>query len=335
VLLLLVIAAGCADNAPDANVEVFQTVDEVATARRARQVQIWRDTAVSTIELERPDVNAVPVPDRFAVAVEADGVRHEIDLSPIAEALAAESTRSSTILREHLRRQLPAFDRERMARLPLEQVRARIRPILINGSRLDEASAAVAGGVPLPAQNVIFDLHWLPAVRWQDGGVATPVGPDALKAWRISLDQLQRIAMDNLRGEVNGEMFETSSISSSGNVGYLKPGVEAAVILLPEFLTRVRQDWGTRDNLALLIAAEDQIRFTEAGNKRLLDLLWPQWRAALDRGLATRLVMLSDGGLALLDYTPPLYVPGGSTRPAVAGPPGPASRPAGRVYIAR
>jgi hypothetical protein len=111
--------------------------------------------------------------------------------------------------------------------------------------------------------------------------------------------------------------------------------VEPAVVLLPEFLAHVRQAWGTQENLALLLAAQDQVRFTEAGNKRLLDLLWPQWRNALDRGLVTRLVMLADSGITALDYTPPLYVPGGSTRPSVAGPRGPASRPAGRAYIVR
>jgi hypothetical protein len=334
-LLVLTLATGCADNAPDANTEVFRTVDEVAAARRARQQEVWKETAASIIQTERPDVTASPASDAFAITVEADGVRHVIDLAPIAEPLAGQSTRSTEILREHLRRQLPAFDQQRMAGLPLAAMRPRIRAILINGTHLDETTSAVTGGASLPAKNVIYDLHWLPAVRWQTGGVATPIGPDALKAWSISLDELHRIALDNLRGELTGELFDTSTMGSSGNVGYLRPGVEAAVVLLPEFLARVRQAWGTQDNLAIMIAAEDQIRFTESGNKRLLDMLWPQWRNVLQRGLCTRLVMLADTGITHLDYTPPLYVPGGSTRPTVAGPRGPASRPAGRAYIAR
>ena len=48
----------------------------------------------------------------------------------------------------------------------------------INGTRLDETSSIVTGGAPLPAKNVIYDLYWLPAVRWQTGGVATPIGPE-------------------------------------------------------------------------------------------------------------------------------------------------------------
>jgi hypothetical protein len=122
----------------------------------------------------------------------------------------------------------------------------------------------------------------------------------------------------------------------AGKVGYLKPGVEAAVVLLPEFLDLVRQAWGTQDDLALMLAAEDQVRFTEAGNKRLLDLLWPQWRLPLMRGLSTRLVMLTEGGVTALDYAPPLYVPGGgTTRPSVASPRSPAPRPSKPPYIAR
>jgi hypothetical protein len=336
VLISWMFVAGCADNAPDANVEVFQTVNEVAAARRARQVQIWKDAAASMMQTERADVKATPAAEGFAIDVEADGLRHQIDLSPIAEPLAAESARSTEVLREHLRRQLPAFDQQRMAKLPLERVRPRIRPVLVNSVRLDEASAAFAGDAPLPAKHVIFDLYWIPAVRWQQRAVATPVGPEALKAWQIPLEDLQRIALDNLRGEVKGELFDTSAMGPAGNVGYLKPGVEAAVVLLPEFLHLVRQAWGTEDNLALMLAAEDQIRFTEAGNKRLLDLLWPQWRGVLMRGLSTRLVMLTEGGITGLDYTPPLYVPGGgTTRPSVAGPRGPASRPSRPAYIAR
>lgn len=335
-LILCTFATGCADNAPDSNVEVFQTVNEVAAARRARQVQIWKDAAASMMQTERPDVKATPAAEGFAIDVEADGVRHQIDLSPIAEPLAAESTRSTEVLREHLRRQLPSFDQQRMAKLPLERVRGRIRPILVNSTKLDEASAAIGGGVPLPAKHVVFDLYWIPAVRWQHGTVATPVGPEALTAWQVPLEELQRIAIDNVRGEVKGELFDTSTMGPAGKVGYLKPGVEAAVVLLPEFLNLVRQAWGTQDNLAMMLAAEDQIRFTEAGNKRLLDLLWPQWRAVLMRGLSTRLVMLTESGVTGLDYAPPLYVPGrGTTQPAVAGPRGPASRPSRPAYIAR
>lgn len=335
ILVLIFLAMGCADTAPDANVEVFQTVDDVAARRRARQSQIWQETAATMIETERPDVSAAPTAERFAVTVETDGVREEIDLSPISESLAAESTRSTEILREHLGRHLAGFEQRRMSKLPLSKVRPRIRPLLINGTRLDQTSAALTGGAPLPAKHIVFDLYWVPAVRWQDDGVATPVGPEALKAWQISLDELQRIALENLRGQVKGELFETSSIGGAGHIGYLNPGVEAAVVILPEFLDHVRQAWGTQDNLALLLISEDEIHFAEAGNRRLLDLMWPQWRNVMDDGLSRRLVMLADGGVTALDYTPPLYIPGGSTRPSVVAPKDPAAPPARRPYIAR
>jgi hypothetical protein len=326
-----------ADNPPDSNIEVFQTVDEVAAARQIRRSQIWQETAAAMVQTERPDLSASPTADMFAITVEADGVRRDIDLMPIAETLFGQSARSTEILREHIGRQLPGFDQKRMARLPLDQVCARIRPMLINARRLDETSEAVTGGVPLPAKNVVADLYWLPAVRWQEsgGGPATPVGPEALKAWQISLEELQRIAMENLRGEVRGELFETSTIGSAGKTGHLKRGVEAAVVLLPEFLREVRGAWNTEGDLALLLADEEQVRFTEAGNKRLLDLMWPQWQHALDGGLSARLLALTDEGVTILDYTPPQYIPAGSTRPSVAEPRGPGARPGARPYIVR
>ena len=343
VIPMLLLAGGCGDTPPDTNIEVFQTIDEAVVARRAQQAKIWQETAASMIQTDRPDVKASPG-EAFSVAVEADGVRHAIDLSPVADSLSAQNARSNEILREHVRRQLPVFDQQRMAKLPLEQVRSRIRPMLINGKRLDEMSTSVTGGVPLPAKHVVADLYYLPAVRWQPGGVASPVGPQALRAWQLSVDEVDRLAMDNLRGELNGELFETSGIASTGKVGYLKRGVEAGVVLLPEFLARVRTDWGTQENLAVLIASEEQVRFTEANNERLLNMMWPQWRAALERGLSTKLVMLTDTGLAPLDYTPPVYIPTGSTRPSVGGTGtgtgtggrgGPTSKPAGRPYIVR
>jgi hypothetical protein len=339
-MTMLLLAGGCGGGPPDENAEVFQTIDEAAVARRARQARIWQETAASMIQTDRPDLKASPG-EAFTVAVEADGVRREIELSPVADSLSAENARSNEILREHVRRQLPAFDQERMAKLSLEQVRSRIRPMLINGSRLDQMRTDLTGGAPLPAKHVVADLYSVPAVRWQPGGMASPIGPDALRAWRLSVDELDRLAMDNLRAELGGELFETSGIGSTGKVGYLKQGVEAGVVLLPEFLAQVRQSWGTQDNLAVLVASEQQVRFTEAGNERLLNMMWPQWRAALERGLATKLVMLTDGGLAPLDYTPPVYIPTGSTRPSVGGPRtgtgagSPTSKPAGRPYIVR
>ena len=347
--------AGCEGaNTPDANPQVFQTIQSVADQRRIQQQAVWKDVAVDALKVDRPDLQATPG-EEFSVTLSADGVTRVVDLTPAWDLLVAQPERATQILRNQLTTELPAFDQQRMMALTPERVRGMVRPMLLTGREADDFSrsaAAASEGDAVPRTVVSADLYWAPAIRWE-AGTKTPVSQNALRTWKLERAEVEAAAMANLKNEVaskGAEWFETTRFGPTGQVGTLKPGAEPAVILLPEFLATVRRAWNTSDSLAILLATRDNVRFAESGNTVLLDMLYPAWKEQTDanpNALSRRVLLLSDQGLGVFaDYRPPVRinvvttqpvggmgVPGAAQRPGMAQPRlgpqlGPATRPA-------
>src|SRR5947209_10274673 len=122
-LLVMVLAAGCSEpSTPDSNTQVFQTVNEVAAARRAGQQKNWKQSALDVMRDERPDISATP-DNGLAIILTADGVRQRIDLAELSSALTAQPDQTDLILREYILKQLIPFDQERLARMSFDSVR--------------------------------------------------------------------------------------------------------------------------------------------------------------------------------------------------------------------
>lgn len=338
-LLVVLLLAGCESPTPDSNTEVFRTVDETLSARRAQQVRRWKESATALVQRDRPDLQVEPAAGT-GITIQVDGLRRTIDLTPIEHQLAGQTGSTDSILEPYLRQQLSEFDRHRLPQLSLEQVRPLIRPVLLNGRQLTEWQALYADEGPLHSTEIVPDLHWAPAARWGRASDPVPLGPATLRAWGIGPPQADEMALHHLRASMGSDLFETIDFGPMGRIGQLKPGVDAAIVLVPDFLRLVRQQWREEVNLALLMATPNQVRFLDSERKQLLDVIYPQWQRLVEdapRPLARRPLLLADSGISLLPYTPPVQVrqlttlP--TTRPVL---PRPATQPTTqRYYIVR
>lgn len=333
------ILGGCETPPPDANPQVFQTISQTAELRHSQQLREWKQAAITVTKEERPDVS-VSEGTGFAITVEADGASQVIDLSPLLPVLSAQSGRTDEIVRRHLAQQLPRFDQQRLAHRSLESVRGRLRPMLVSADQLSQLAAMLGGTTRPHAPLVAAGLNWVAAVRWQEAGPLTPVGPEALAAWGVSAEQVGQMALANLHSGMHDKVFETVSFSTGGRVGNLKAGTEPAFILLPEFLAAVRQAWKSEEDLVVLLASPGDVRFLESSNTRLLDMLYPQWQRALEttaQPLCRRPLLLSNQGVSEFAYNPPVQIRQlAATRPTTQ----PATRPGmpkitPKPYIAR
>jgi hypothetical protein len=339
VLATFCLGAGCASTGEDSNIAVFQTAQAVAERRQEEQLKRWQEMALAIAREERPGVGVQAAPDgAFGLVMTADGVRQEIDLEPLKAVLAAQSGRAGMSIREHLRRILPEFDQKRLAQMSFEQVRGKLRPMLINGAQLLEIQTSDRSQEIYPATTIAGGLHWLPGVRWSPEAIS-PVGPGALRAWNVDAAEVSRAALENAAREINAEMFDTSELGSLGRIGQLKGGVEPGVVLTPGFLATVRKVWGTTDEIVVLAASPTDIRFLQEDRRDLLDKLWPQWEMATRMNrqpLALRPFLLTDGGATAMAYNPPedVYRSGAGARP-VGGSGRGATQPATPPWVRR
>ena len=229
--------------------------------------------------------------------------------------------------------------------MSLQSVRTRVRPMLINGAQIQDLTLQL-GAAP-PTRTIFADLYWIAVVRWDAPRPATPIGNKLSAAWKISSDELAKLAMENLAGDPVEGTFEVTSFGTLGKVGTLKQKTDPAILLSPNFLTAARKALDTTDNLALLVATAEDVRFMPAGEKRLLDSIYPNWRGIVTnnkRALAKQPLLLSDGGMAGMNYSPPVMLirPASmpttnpmqnfiNRRPSTR----PAAKPAGKPYIVR
>jgi hypothetical protein len=343
-VVFIVLMIGCTEPAtPDSNTHVFKTVDEVAAERKAAQEKNWKQSAMDVLREERPDVAANPEKD-LEISIFADGIRQRIDLSELAPALTAQPDKTFPILREHLGRQLVPFDQERLAHMSLQSVSKRIRPMLANGADVQDLSVQL--GSTTPTKTIFGDLYWIAVVRWEAPRPATPIGPKVMAAWNVSIDNLNKLALTNLAGEAVEGTFEVTSFATLGKVGTLKGTADPAIVLSPNFLSAARKALDTSDNLALLLATPEDIRFLAASDKKLLDGIYPSFRQIVNnnrKALAKQPLLLSDGGIAGLNYAPPVMLVRPTSMPTTSPmgqftarrPTSRPTKPAGKPYIVR
>ena len=333
---------GCATTPEeDSHTEVFRTPEELLAARTAKQRDSWRQLAVTLLQEERPGVAAAPARD-LTITASADGAQTTFDLAPIEHLLIAQSDRADIIMRDHFQKTLAAFDQARLSRWPYERAKPLLRPMFITGPQLADLSASHAAPAPAnPAStpaihNFPAGIRWVVAIQWQPG-MLTPVGSPALSAWNKPLEELKAAALTNVAAEVaNHEFFDTTPFGALGRVGALKPGTNPAVVLSPEFLAAVRKQWQISGDLALLIATPSHIQFVEAENTRLLDTIYPGFRAAIasaDNALSQAPVRLGNEGVIPLQYQPPAMLSPAKTQPSRSPLTRPTSRPTGTYIV--
>jgi hypothetical protein len=201
-----------------------------------------------------------------------------------------------------------------------------LRPYLANGKE----AGAWRGAVVNP---VVIDLNWVVVVRWGEGTKGSPVEREVVSAWGVSEQEVNEVALANLRREVGRteSLFQTTELPGLGRYGSLRVGVEASVVLLPEFLSAVRREWKTKDDVVVFMPSRTSVSFTELGNRKLLDWMIPEWGkmyAKVEEPLITQRVLVGEGGVVLYSY-----VPVSATKPAPGAGTKASTKPTG--YIVR
>jgi hypothetical protein len=329
-LLAAVGLAGCGgQTGPDSNTEVFKTPEAASAARRAKLEQDWRELAARIANAERPDIQTRQATDAVAVIFSADGVEQRVDLSPLSEKLLSANGKEREPIRAYLAQQWPAFDRARLKAMGFDKAAPMLRPLLVNMKQTQALTPAGDSAAHAPIVNpVVIDLNWVPVVRWPASGAQTPVEAEVVESWKVPAQRVSAAALENVRKEFTANsapVFETVDLPGMGRYGTLRQGVDASIVLLPEFLAAVRTAWKTSDELVLFLPSRNVVNFIERKNEKLLDRMIPEWSrrvGQLTDPLIGQTVLDGDSGLSLLNYAPKAA----ATKPAT----GPATK---RVYI--
>jgi hypothetical protein len=320
-LTLLLLLLGCEHNEKDSHTEVFKTPEQALAERREKQLQAHKELAVSVLKFSRPDLQAAPT-DGAAITVQAEGVSRTIDLTPIEEQLVKHPNEERATLRKFLADDLRNFDVDRLKKLSFDQIKSRGAYLLINAKDLAEMQKA-AGPSPIAAQPIVSNVYRMAVVRAGDQAPAVPVTTEMLGAWHRSTADLDAAIEHNLRETLSrrhGSFLETSPFGPVGRVGSLKSDVDPAIILLPEFLTALRESWEMSDNLIVFVPSPTGILFVEEHNQKLLDIVVPQWRKQLVASanpLCEQLLLRTPEKLSYAQYSPtskPSTLP--ATKPA-------------------
>jgi hypothetical protein len=216
--------------------------------------------------------------------------------------------------------------------------------MMLNGAELQEISTQL--GSAAPARTVFADLYWLAVVRWDAPRPATPIGPKVIASWKIPADEISKIALSNLASDPVDGTFEVTSFGTLGRVGSLKPNTDPAILLSPNFLPAARRALDTTENLALLLATPQDVRFLAADDKRLLDSIYPNWKSIITnnrKALAKQPLQLSEQGINGLVYNPPITLIRPTSMPTTnpmqkfmgRRPSTQPAKPAGKPYIVR
>jgi hypothetical protein len=317
---LLACIAGCVDKGVDSHTDVFKTADQIADARREKLLETHKELAVSVLKFSRPDLTVKPGA-AGTIDVSADGLTQPIDLIPIELQMASQSNRERTVLRKYLDEQLRPFDQRRVRELGFEKLKPSLRYQLANGHDL-KAMQTAAGTSKILSTQVVSDLSRAIVVQRPGGPIA--VTNEIVTAWHTTPAAVDGATVDAMRKmfrDAGDKAFETTSYSSVGQTGTLR--VDAAVIVLPEFLDAVHKAWHTTDDLILAVPSPRGAQFMESHNTRLAELVVPQWRRLLvstTNSLYPMLLLDSKNGLQP-------YVAEVTTKPA------PATKPKEKTYI--
>jgi hypothetical protein len=325
-LFCLAYLPACTENpTPDVHPEVFKTTGQVAHDRKAQYQQVWQDTALSILKSDRPDIDAKPLGEnKFGVILQADGVRREVDLSPESRTLATQTGQTDTLLRHALRPILQDFDQQRLLALDFGRFKSQITPLLLGQVELRQRSADMQLPGLLPANPITDELSWIPVIQWSPSiDSVCPITPQVLEKWQITPAQIDQAAMDNLKASFRPDFFITTQFELLGKVGTIKPEFNPAIILLPEFLQSIRKAWNISGDLALLPANRRNIRFADASDTRLLNMIYPDWeRTTQDtpEPLATKVLLAGNDGITVMRYDPPIRLHIAASQPANARP---------------
>jgi hypothetical protein len=317
--MMLLLLLGCDHNEKDSHTEVFKTSDQARSERAEKQLQAHKELAVSVLKFSRPDIKAVPA-EGTSITVQSDSVSRTIDLLPIEEQLVKQPNEQRAILRKFLAEKLRSFDVDHLKQLGFDAVKSKAGYQLVNARDLAEMQAA-AGKSPLIREPIVSNVYRVAVIR--TGDQAVPVTAEMLESWHGSASVLDHAIQQNLRevfSQARGNFMETSPFGPVGQIGSIKTDVDPAIILLPEFLSAVRENWKTSDNLVLFVPAPAGILFVEEHNQKLLDIVVPQWRKQLVAGtnpLSEQLLLRTPGKISYAEYTPtskPATMP--TTKPA-------------------
>jgi hypothetical protein len=183
-------------------------------------------------------------------------------------------------------------------------------------------------------------------VRWDAARPATPIGSKALAAWNTGSDDINKLALSNLASDPVEGTFEVTSFATFGKIGTLKASTDPAIVLSPNFLPAARRALGTSDDLALLLATAEDVRFMPASDKRLLDSIYPNWKSIITnnrKALAKQPLLLTDAGISGLNYAAPVMLIRPTSMPTTnpmqqfmnKRPSSRPAKPAGKPYIVR
>ncbi len=327
--LALTLAAGCAGpKTPDSHPEVFVNGQTAAIKRRAEQLEASKDLTIDLLAFERPDLKTTKG-EAATVIIQADGQSKSLDLAPLQNALLVEGAKKQDILHAFLRKQIPAFDQDRLRALGFEHVKPLLVPSLLTRTEVSDLAQPLGPSAGLHTVSVIGDLSWMPMVSLSQGNALLPLSTPVITAWKVEWPAIEKAALDNIRPQLTDSNLLTTSFAPIGSAGGIQPSANPAIILLPEFLPLVRKAWHTDDNLVLLAASARDLRFIEQHNDKLLAVLYPGWQGSLRSSrdpLSTIPILLDDKGFSVFEYSPAASKP--ATKPSVA----PATKPSYIVH---
>lgn len=308
-IVAVVVLVGCGgQTGPDANTGVFKTPEQATAARKAKLLDDWQQMAERIANAERPDIKTSKG-EGFSLHLLANGEEQEIDLTPLTEKLTSATGREREPIRAYLAEKVPSFDRARLARMGFERVKPMLHPELFNMRQTAALAAPDTGKTPI-ANQVVIDLNWVPMVRWAGSDARTAVDAEMAAAWKVSVDQVNAAAMENLKREFAGRTqspIETTDLPGLGHYGSLRGGVDPSVILLSDFVAAARKEWKTTDDLVLFLPSRNSINILERKNERLLDRMIPEWKsvyAKVPDPMVGSMILANEKGLSLFSYAP-------------------------------
>jgi hypothetical protein len=322
---ILLFLLGCSgQTGPDANTGVFKTPEEATAVRKQKLLLDWQEMAARIANAERPDVRTIKGPG-FSLLMSAQGGEETVDLSPLSEKLASAVGREREPIRVFLGEKFAAFDRARLRSLGFERVRSMLWPLLVNMKQTSE----LGGENALVINRIALDLNWAPVVRWSGSEGRTAVDLRTLAAWKVSAEQVNAAATENLRrafakDSTTQAPFDTLDLPALGRYGTLRSGVDPSVLLLSELLAAVRREWKTDSDLVVSFPSRTTVNFVERKNEKLLSRMIPQWRefsAKVSEPMVSTPLLVGDGGISLFNYSLPATGPASApaTKPKPVG----------------
>jgi hypothetical protein len=302
-ILICTALLGCHPEKNDSHTEVFKTPDQLATDRNKQLLQSHQELAISVLKFARPDLQTQIT--ETGIVARADGVEKQIDLLQIENELIHNANHERPIIRRYLDTQLRPFDQQRLQTLGFDKVRPMVRYELVNRGQLEQMQKDYPRA-PICSAEIVPNLFRATVI--QSGGTEIPVDRTMLQTWHIGdaeLDAAAGAALKQIIAQAGPNLFETINYPTFGDCGALK--VDGSVMLAPEFLAAVQQQWKTTDNLVVFMPSPHSVQFVASHNQKLLGLLNPQWQkvvGSLADPLYKLLLLRSADSISAYVFTP-------------------------------